>query len=71
MGGPLDEKIFVQLHSRIWFRVGLNDQKCSADSKNICINVLYDIQCHYMTFFSNLSEGFSAKIGVFLKARDF
>ena len=37
------------MHSQIWFRVGLNDQKFSADSKNICIYVLYDIRCHYMT----------------------
>ena len=45
----LDETNICQLHSQIWFRVGLNDQKFSADSKNICINVLYDIWCHYMT----------------------
>ena len=34
-------EIFVQLHSQIWFKVGLNNQKFSADSKTI--------RCLYMT----------------------
>ena len=50
-GDPcMKKKIFFHLHSQIWFRVGLNDHKSSAYySKNICINVLCDMCCHYMT----------------------
>ena len=49
-GGPLDEnKYFLDLRSQILFRLGLNDQKPGADSKNIYINLLYDIGCHRKT----------------------
>ena len=40
---------FFLLRSQILLRLGLNDQKPGADSKNIYINVLFDIGCHRMT----------------------
>ena len=43
------KKLFFRLCSQILFRIGLNDQKPSADSQNIYINVLCDIGCHCMT----------------------
>ena len=46
---PWMKKIFVRLRSQILFRLGLNNQKPGADSKNIYINVLCDIGCHRMT----------------------
>ena len=47
-GDPWMKKIFFRLRSQILFRLGLNDQKPGADSKNIYINVLCDIGCHRM-----------------------
>ena len=48
-GDPWLKKIFFRLRSQILFRLGLNDQKPGADSKNIYINVLCGIGCHRMT----------------------
>ena len=43
------KKTIFRLCSQICSKIGSNDQKFSADSKNIYIIVLCDIRCHYMT----------------------
>ena len=42
------KKYLFQQRSQIWFRIGLNNQKSIADSKDIYIKVLCDIRCHSM-----------------------
>ena len=43
------KKIIFRVRSQICSKIGSNDQKFSADSKNIYIIVLCDIGCHRMT----------------------
>ena len=64
-GDPWMKKIFFRLRFQILFRLGLNDQKPGADSKNIYINVLCDIGCHIMTSHAILCHSITFDVKIY------